>query len=101
MNYSGGFLTGKYLAPTAKVEPGSHFDKNWVWSRFYRERYDHTAEPVRELQAVCEKHGLSLAEATYRWLEHHSALQPSDQGLILGISRTEQLEAAILDRSAP
>lgn len=55
-------------------------------------------EPVRGLQGVCDKHGLRLAEVSYRWLQHHSAFQPGDHGVILGASRAEQLETAILDR---
>ncbi len=79
------------------METGSHFDPNWALSVFYTTRYSHTVSAVKELKDVADKHGLKLAEVAYRWLEHHSAMIPTDRGIILGASRVEQLESAILN----
>ena len=54
------------------------------------------AAAVSKLKAISDKHGIALAEVAYRWLQWHSAMIPGDQGVILGASRVEQLEAAIL-----
>ena len=53
---------------------------------------------VQELKDVSEKYGLSLVEVAYRWLQHHSALLPTDHGVIVGGSRVEQIELGILER---
>ena len=42
------------------------------------------------------KHGLTVQEIALRWLQHHSRLLPTD-GVILGASRKEQLEANVID----
>lgn len=94
--HSGGLLTGKLLSSDAKIEPGSHYDPSWTFSSFYTSRYPACTPAVQELKTVAEKHGLQLTEVAYRWLEHHSALLPTDHGIILGPSRIEQLETAIV-----
>ena len=94
----GGFLTGKLLSSTYVAEAGSHFDPKYVQTWFYRERYMSCVAALRELNDLAGKHGLRLAEVAYRWLHHHSALVPEDHGVILGATRAEQLESAILDR---
>jgi aryl-alcohol dehydrogenase-like predicted oxidoreductase len=38
-----------------------------------------------------DKKGISLSEAAYRWLQHHSGLQLGD-GIIIGASTVDQLE---------
>lgn len=43
------------------------------------------------LTEVCHKEGMTLKEATLRWLMHHSILGKED-GVILGGSSTEQME---------
>lgn len=93
---AGGLLTGKLLSSDAKIEPGSHYDPSWTFSSFYTSRYPACTPAVQELKTVAEKHGLQLTEVAYRWLEHHSALLPTDHGIILGPSRIEQLETAIV-----
>lgn len=95
--YSGGFLTGKHLSSNANVEPGSHYDPNWSPSQFYNTRYPACTSAVNELKELTDKHGLQLSEVAYRWLEHHSALVPSDHGIIVGPSRIEQLESAFVE----
>ncbi len=94
---SGGYLTGKLLDPSAKPEPGSHFDPKWHLSSMYIGRYKATAAAVTDLNVIAEKHGLKLSEVAYRWMQHHSILGPKDHGIILGVSNVQQLEDAITD----
>ena len=44
------------------------------------------------LRKACEKEGISLLEATFRWLLRHSALSPETDGILLGASSVTQLE---------
>ena len=43
------------------------------------------------IQSACDEANISMVEATYRWMLHHSALG-SDDGILLGASSVEQLE---------
>ncbi|PSS22677.1 hypothetical protein PHLCEN_2v3043 [Hermanssonia centrifuga] len=95
--FFGGYLTGKLLDPSAKPEPGSHFDPKWHLSSMYIGRYKATAAAVTDLNITAEKHGLKLSEVAYRWMQHHSSLGPKDHGIILGVSNVQQLEDAITD----
>ena len=53
-------------------------------------------EAVRKLQGFVEPLGLSLTEASMRWLVYHSQLGEGD-GVIIGGSRVEQIERNLLD----
>lgn len=53
---------------------------------------DLTLRLHERLTQVCEKEGLTVKEATLRWLMHHSALGDRDS-VILGGSSTEQMDA--------
>lgn len=99
---AGGYLTGKHL-PLPSVEPASelsennHFDPNWHMASFYISRYPPMVTAVTKLRVVAEKHGLTLTEVAYRWLQWHSKMIPEDHGVIVGASKIEQLENAICD----
>ena len=98
---SGGYLSGKLLAPTAKVEDTSHFNPKWELSQHFAMRYlgnEASKHAVQELKDVADKHGLQLPEVAYRWLQHHSELRPGDLGIVLGASSPQQLENSILDK---
>ena len=53
-------------------------------------------EVLEELKAATEKAGVGLAEASMRWVMHHSALGAED-AVILGASRLEQLRSNVAD----
>lgn len=93
----GGLLTGKLLDPNWRPSPGSHYDPNWRLAALYKDRFAHANDALRDLQAVAEKHGLTLTEVAYRWLQHHSVLVPEDHGIIIGASNVEQLEKAVTE----
>lgn len=53
------------------------------------------APAVTRLQAAAERHGLTLTEVAYRWLQWHSKMIPEDHGIIVGASTVQRLETAI------
>ena len=59
--------------------------------RFYTEENFAALTPIRE---ACAAAGISMVDASYRWLLHHSALGPQD-GVLLGATNLDQLDANI------
>ena len=91
-------MTGKLLAPNAVPEPGSHFDLGWAHHPFYVERFGKANDALHSLKTIADKHDMELVEVAYRWLQHHSALVPSDRGVIIGASNVAQVEKALVAR---
>jgi len=80
---AGGLLTGKYRGVSDAPEKGrfsNAFYRNRYWTHEYFEAVERVAPTV-------EKAGLSLAEASLRWLLRHSGAN----GLLLGASSYDQL----------
>lgn len=84
-----GLLTGKHKRAAADdVMTGRFKDNPNYLPRFYTsENFD----AVDLIQAACDEEGLSLLEATFKWLLRHSALTEQD-GVLLGASSIEQLD---------
>jgi aflatoxin B1 aldehyde reductase len=86
-------LAGGYFSrPTAELRSppeGSRMDQMAVFSAMYVN--DLSLEIHDALSKVCEGEGLTLKEATLRWLMHHSILGEED-GVILGASSLAQME---------
>lgn len=101
---AGGYLTGKHLpvasesASAGEDHKYGHFSSTWSYASFYTSRYPPMAAAVTKLQAVAKKHDLSLAEVSYRWLQWHSKMIPEDHGIILGATKLEQFESALIAR---
>ena len=55
---------------------------------------------IRELAKTVEEQGLTLLEATLRWLRWHSGLEEKD-GIIVGASSVKQLEQTVKFVDAP
>jgi len=96
---AGGFLTGKFRdqGDVAHAEKGGRFDPATLFGSIYTGMYvkENNFEAIKLLQDAADRAGLTLLEVALRWLQHHSALLPTD-GIILGASRIEQLEANIV-----
>lgn len=84
---AGGLLTGKHAA-NGEVKDGRFKNNPNYLPRFYTSSNFHALEVI---QRACEDDGLSMIEATYRWLTHHSALAEGD-GILIGASSLTQLE---------
>jgi aflatoxin B1 aldehyde reductase len=93
---AGGILTGKL---TGGVNlSGSRLESGNALGAFFRNLYDKPVvhEAITELVALLEPQGLSLPQASIRWLAHHSYLQTGD-GIILGASKISQIETSVED----
>lgn len=85
-----GLLAGKYTSPDTDKVPAGRFKNNQNYlPRFYTDANFKAVETIRQ---ACEKAGISMVEATYRWLLCHSALDAPDDGVLLGASSVAQLE---------
>ncbi|KAI8992793.1 Aldo/keto reductase [Trametes punicea] len=99
---SGGFFTGRYHSPDDEVEPGSRFDpnSNKGMGQVYRARY--WKEPyfraLAQVEAVAQKHGLTLTEVAFRWLSHHSLLEREHgDAVLIGASSVKHVEQNLYD----
>lgn len=60
---------------------------------------DEMVSALKTITAKCQGKGLTLLEASLRWLKHHSALGSND-GFIVGASSNAQLEASLTGSQA-
>lgn len=86
-------LAGGYFSKTSnqlrQPAPGTRMDAMEHFSNMFVN--DTSLELHDRLQVVCEEEGVTMKEATLRWLMHHSILCEQD-GVILGGSSVDQLE---------
>lgn len=86
---AGGLLTGRYGA--FEETPG---DGRFTHRPNYRGRYWKKSffDAVEVIKAATEKEGMTVIEATYRWLAHHSMLN-ADRGdaILIGASKLDHL----------
>lgn len=97
---AGGLLTGKHMQDE-KLEGDGRFAR----LKSYRDRYWKTSyfDAVNEIKAACEKEGIPMVEAAYRWLINHSQMRASEgDGILLGASKIQQMEQnmASVDKGA-
>nr|CAB3220844.1 aflatoxin B1 aldehyde reductase member 2-like [Phallusia mammillata] len=89
---AGGLLSGKHKFEDAnKTEAGRFFGKGWA--KAYRDRFwkKDNFECIKNVQTVLDEvygpGAVTMAEAAYRWLFHHSCLDSAKgDGVILGAS---------------
>ncbi len=86
---AGGLLTGRYTAYEAAPEDGRFTHRPNYRKRYWKKSY---FDAVAALKDAAEKQGMTLAEATLRWLAFHSMLD-GDRGdaIILGASKLSHL----------
>ncbi|RDW69223.1 hypothetical protein BP6252_08243 [Coleophoma cylindrospora] len=97
---AGGFLTGRYTKDQTGFEPGSRFDPQAGQGPVHRARYwnDVYFESLGLLKSAAESHGMTLAQASLRWLKHHSMLkQDLGDAIIIGASNIKHLEENLSD----
>ena len=88
---AGGLLV-KPVEDILKPMKGSRFDKMPVFGDLFLN--ETMIGELRKLTGVCKAKDISIMEATLRWFKHHSPLA-EDDGVILGASRTQQVEASL------
>lgn len=86
---AGGLLTGKHKHFEDAPESGrfsrlkSYRDRYWKHSYF---------DAIEQIKQACEKEGIAMVEAAYRWLVNHSLMRTElNDGILLGASKQEQL----------
>ncbi|RPD76825.1 Aldo/keto reductase [Lentinus tigrinus ALCF2SS1-7] len=96
----GGFFTGRYHSLQDEVEPGSRFDPNKGQGRNYRARYwnEPYFRALSTIEAVAEKHNLTMAEIALRWISHHSLMKREyGDAVLIGASSTKHIEQNLID----
>lgn len=96
----GGILTGKYKFEEDAEKTISKGRFNGIgWDKVYRERYwkEEHFNAIEKLKTLLQVHhpedGISVIEASIRWLYHHSSLDGTKgDTVIIGSSKIEQLE---------
>ncbi|KAI0046105.1 Aldo/keto reductase [Auriscalpium vulgare] len=91
---AGGFLTGRIPSRDTKLDVSDQFHESQGWlGPSLRRRFlnDSQFEALKIIKQAAEKHSIPLVEVGYRWLQHHSKLQPSD-GIVIGSVSVEHLQ---------
>lgn len=87
---AGGLLAGKQLNFDAAPEDGRFSRLKSYRDRYWKQSY---FDALNEIKIACDKEGIAMVEAAYRWLTNHSLLCASEgDGVLLGASRIEQME---------
>ena len=86
----GGLLTGRYSRFEEAPADGRFTHRPNYMNRYWKQSYFDAVDLLRE---ACEKEGIPLAEAAYRWLAHHSMLREErGDGIIIGASKLDHLK---------
>lgn len=87
---AGGLLTGRYGSYEDAPTDGRFTHRPNYQNRYWKKSY---FDAVGLLKAVCEKHGITTVEATYRWLSCHSMLDAQrGDAIIIGASKLHHLQ---------
>ena len=91
---AGGLLSGKHLSIDALPDSGRFVNEASYQGRYWKQDYFDSLQALRE---ACSASGITPVQAAMRWLGHHSLLDSArGDAIILGASKTEQLEENIL-----
>ncbi len=86
---AGGILTDKYADGDRTVKAGRFTNRPNYQKRYWKDSYFEAANAIR---AACAPYGISIVEASYRWLANHSMLKESrGDAILIGASRVSQL----------
>ena len=86
---AGGILAGKYKDFSKDPNSGRFAVRPNYRNRYWKESY---FDAIKLLEEKSMDDGMSLIEATFRWLVHHSSLNVvAGDGILLGVSKPSQL----------
>ena len=86
---AGGLLSGRYTSFEEQPGDGRFTHRPNYQARYWKKSFFEAMEVIRTAAA---EHGLTLIEATYRWLVYHSMLQGDRRdAIILGVSKPAHL----------
>jgi aflatoxin B1 aldehyde reductase len=94
---AGGFLTGKVTF--AAEDPDALHRTRWAGDSkmdYYAQLYNQPKmhEAIKALHSASSEEGITVTEASLRWLMHHSALEDGD-AIIFGGKRISQIESNV------
>ncbi|MBR4458439.1 MAG: aldo/keto reductase [Clostridia bacterium] len=85
----GGLLTGRYAKFEDDPSDGRFTHRPGYRARYWKESY---FRAVDLLKAACDREGIPIVEASYRWMAHHSMLREDrGDGIIIGASKPAHL----------
>ncbi|KAI0744106.1 Aldo/keto reductase [Daedaleopsis nitida] len=96
----GGFFTGRYRSMEDSSEAGSRFDPKSLQGKAYRGRYwnEPHFRALAKIEAVAQKHELTLAEIALRWISHHSLMKREHgDAVLIGASSLKHIEQNLID----
>eukprot|EP00026_Physarum_polycephalum_P013430 Phypoly_transcript_13829.p1 GENE.Phypoly_transcript_13829~~Phypoly_transcript_13829.p1 ORF type:complete len:336 (+),score=58.95 Phypoly_transcript_13829:25-1008(+) len=101
---AGGLLTGKHKFTDGGSELKGRFDRTGgtQQNKNYIDRYwkPEVFEALGILEQACAKHKISITEAAFRWMRHHSKLVAGD-GIIFGATKMEQMKENVAFSLSP
>lgn len=87
---AGGLLTDKYVHYSDKPNEGRFTLRPNYQERYWKPSY---FEAIDELKKKCKKYGITIVEATMRWLANSSILnEDRGDGIIIGVSKKQHLK---------
>lgn len=90
---AGGLLTGRYTEFDSEPDDGRFTHRPNYQGRYWKKSY---FEAVNVIKEASDKHGLTIIEATYRWLMNHSMLsQERGDAVLIGASKFNHLKQNI------
>lgn len=90
---AGGMLTNKYSSMNDAPAEGRFTNRPNYKNRYWKQSY---FDAIAVLKQCCAEHGISIIEATYRWMSFHSMLNMErGDAIIIGASKLSQLEQNI------
>lgn len=86
---AGGLLTGRYGSFEEAPEDGRFTHRPNYQKRYWKKSYFDAVDVIR---SAAERHGVTVIEASYRWLAYHSMLN-ADRGdaILIGASKLSHL----------
>ncbi len=88
---AGGLLTGRYTSIDSLPGEGRFVDRDNYLERYWKQEY---FDALQSLFAACAAQGIEPTTAAFSWLVNHSRLDAGEgDGIILGVSRMEHLQA--------
>lgn len=86
---AGGLLTGRYPSFSEAPSDGRFTHRPNYQKRYWKESF---FQAVDLLKDACEKEGIPLIDATYRWMAYHSMLnEQRGDAIIIGASKLSHL----------
>ena len=90
---AGGLLTGRYAQFDEEPSDGRFTHRPNYQGRYWKKSYFKAVNLITE---AAQKHGISIIEATYRWLAYHSMLKGErGDAILIGASKLSHLQQNI------